>query len=91
MSYRLLFTEKAQNDAREHQKAGDRATLKKIKAILEELAEHPETGTGKVEQLKYELAGCWSGRINREHRIVYNIDNDAEVVTIFEMKSHYRR
>jgi len=41
-----------------------------------ELAEHPREGTGKPEMLKGDLAGYWSRRINREHRLVYSIEDE---------------
>ncbi|MBK8390124.1 MAG: Txe/YoeB family addiction module toxin [Saprospiraceae bacterium] len=47
--------------------------LNKISLLLEELTKHPFIGTGKPEQLKHILTGCWSRRINREHRLVYEV------------------
>jgi toxin YoeB len=56
--------------------------------LLEEISEHPFTGTGKPELLKYELAGLWSRRINREHRLVYQV-TDTTVIFILAAKGHY--
>jgi toxin YoeB len=87
MSFELDFTDKAKEDIAEHKKAGNTAILKKIKAFALELTEHPFTGTGKPEQLKYNLTGYWSRRINREHRLIYEVlDNSVVVLSAF---GHY--
>ncbi len=88
MSYRIDFTKQAKNDIDFHRKSGNKAVLKKINALLEELVEHPFTGTGKPEALKYDLAGLWSRRINHEHRLVYEVIGDT-IVVIVAAKEHY--
>jgi toxin YoeB len=55
--------------------------------LLDELTEHPYTGTGKPEPLKHQLSGCWSRRINREHRLVY--EEQDEMIIIHSAKGHY--
>ena len=86
-SYILRFSEQAKEDIRNHKKSGNKAVVNKITLLLEELTEHPFVGTGKPEQLKYELAGLWSRRINQEHRLVYQVFDD--VVVILSAKGHY--
>jgi toxin YoeB len=51
--------------------------------------EHPETGTGKPEQLKNNLAGLWSRRLNREHRLVFAINGKKVIVTIISAFGNY--
>ena len=87
MAYQLDFTDQAKEDIAAHQKAGNKAVLNKLLKLLNELAEHPFTGTGKPEALKHELAGCWSRRINQEHRLVYQVKD--EVVYVLSTKGHY--
>jgi toxin YoeB len=87
MGYHLDFTDKAKEDIAAHQKAGNKVVLKKLFTLLEELAHQPFTGTGKPELLKHELAGMWSRRINREHRLVYEVKGD--IVFILSVKGHY--
>ncbi len=65
----------------------DKATLKKINALVKEIDRTPFEGNGKPEPLKHNLAGWWSRRINLEHRIVYKIDNDA--IVILQCRYHY--
>ena len=56
--------------------------VKRIYKLLKELSEHPETGTGKPHQLKYEKAGIWSRNIDDKHRMLYVIDNDKVIVFV---------
>jgi toxin YoeB len=60
-----------------HWQESDKATLRKINALIKECLRHPFEGTGKPEPLKGDLAGSWSRRIDREHRLVYRVRNDA--------------
>ncbi len=87
MAYHLDFTDKAYLDIEFHKKSGNKAILKKILKLLEELTEAPYTGTGKPEPLKYNLTGLWSRRINKEHRLVYEVTD--ENIIILSLKGHY--
>mgnify|MGYP003710896977 CR=1 FL=1 len=70
MSYILEISKTALADIDKHKKTGDKATLKKIEKLLNELMEHPTEGTGQPEMLKYKLAGLYSRRINQNRRIL---------------------
>ncbi len=54
-------------------KSGDVSTIKRLEKIVIELSNHPTTGIGNQEPLKYNLSGFWSRRINKKDRIVYEI------------------
>lgn len=90
MSYELEFTRTAEEGLAAHARSGNKPLLRKISKLLEEIAEHPYTGTGKPEQLKYEFAGYWSRRINDEHRIVYSVDEGKVTVVIVSTRGHYK-
>ena len=89
MIYKVDFT----NTALEHidfwKKSGQRKLLKKIWSLIEELKHHPHTGTGQVEQLRGNLSGFWSRRIDKSNRIVYKIEEDRVIVTVISLKGHY--
>ena len=89
--YRLTLSEQAQADYVFFVKAGQVNVVKKIVALLKELEEHPYTGTGKPEPLKFNLSGCWSRRINSEHRIVYRVSEQRVEVLVLAMRYHYNR
>jgi toxin YoeB len=61
----------------------------KIDRIISELYEHPETGTGKPERLKFDLSGYWSRRINKKDRLIYLIEDQIIIVTVISALGHY--
>jgi len=65
----------------------DKKMLKKINELIKEIQRTPFEGKGKPEPLKYDLAGYWSRRIDREHRLVYQVVD--EKVLIFSCRYHY--
>lgn len=64
---------------------------KRIKLLLADILEHPYSGIGKPEALRYDLAGKWSRRITAEHRLVYHVVEDRVEVEILSMKYHYKK
>lgn len=83
MSYSIELTLDAENDIEKLKKSGDKKVLLKIDKLLNELREHPTSGTGKPEQLKYYETPTWSRRITDKHRLIYRIQEDKIVVLIF--------
>lgn len=82
----LTFHPKGWEDYQYWQTA-DRATLRKVNALIKECLRHPFEGTGKPEPLKSDLAGFWSRRIDREHRLVYRVS--ADTLEIAQCRHHY--
>lgn len=76
---RLVFTPKGWKDYLSWHDT-DRAMLKRINRILEDVLRDPFQGIGKPEPLRHALSGAWSRRINDEHRLVYLVDGDDIVV-----------
>ncbi len=87
MNYYLEFTDKASEDIADHKKSGNKTVLNKLLVLLEELNDHPYTGTGRPEQLKHALSGLWSRRINHQHRLIYEVSDT--IVYILSAKGHY--
>jgi len=87
--YKVTISEKARKHLQAIEKAGDKASLKKIEQIFFELEIHPESGTGKPEKLKFDLSGLWSRRINKKDRLVYSIENKIVTVTVVSILTHY--
>lgn len=90
MSYTLKLTPVAIEDIEFHKRSGNRAILKKLSVLFNELIVHPATGTGKPEEMKYNFAGYWSRRINSKHRLVYSIENEIVTVIILQARGHYK-
>ena len=82
----ILFTDDAWEDYLYWQQT-DKQTLKKINQLLKEIQRTPFTGIGKPEPLKHQLQGCWSRRINSEHRLVYEITDD--MLKVIGCRFHY--
>ena len=81
------FKTEALIDLEYWKKHGSKSEQKKIAELLQNIRDTPFFGTGKPELLKYELTGKWSRRINREHRIVYSVDDD--IITVYSLRGHY--
>ncbi len=83
---RLVFTPNGCADYTYWQSA-DRATLKRINRLIDDVLRDPSAGIGKPEPLRHAFAGCWSRRISEEHRHVYLVDGDD--VVILQARYHY--
>ncbi len=67
----------------------DKKMLKRINQLIKDIQRTPYQGIGNPEPLKYDLAGFWSRRIDREHRLVYQVF-DREIL-IYSCKYYYDR
>ena len=87
----VIYSEKAQKDREFWKKSGNKAVMNKITALIEDIQLHPYEGIGKPEPSKYHLAGRWSRRINKEHRIICKVteENTIEILDILSLKGHY--
>jgi len=65
----------------------DRNKALRIISLIKDLQRDPFKGIGKPEPLKHELKGCWSRRIDQEHRLVYQVT--ADKIRILACKYHY--
>jgi toxin YoeB len=82
----VTFTPTALDDLRYWLKT-DKRQAERVLALLEEIRRTPFEGTGKPEPLRFQLAGCWSRRIDREHRLIYQVE-ETEIVVI-ACRYHY--
>lgn len=89
MSYVIELTKTALEDIERHKKSGDLKVLKKIDELLNELLEHPHSGTGQPEILKNQTEATYSRRINRRHRLLYRIKEEIVTVLVLSAYSHY--
>ena len=65
----------------------DRKKALRILRLIQETQRDPFGGIGKPEPLKQELAGCWSKRIDNEHRLVYQVLDDK--IRLLACRYHY--
>ena len=65
----------------------DRKKALRVVNLIQDISRDPFGGIGKPEPLKHELSGCWSRRIDQEHRLVYQVTN--EKIRILACRYHY--
>jgi len=70
-------------------KRDEPAAYKKVESFIQELKEHPKTGTGHPEPLKGKPEGRWSRQISKKHRLVYRIYETEVVVLVIAAYGHY--
>ena len=87
--YRIVFSEDAKKDLKELNRKAPQAVAK-LSKLLDEVREHPRTGTGQVEPLKGYGGNVYSRRITREHRLVYRIYEEVVEVLVLSAFGHYR-
>jgi len=83
---RLVFTAHGWEDYL-YWRSTDRTTGKRINRLLQGIIRDPFTGIGKPEQLRHVLQGCWSRRIDDEHRLVYLVG--GEDIVVLQARYHY--
>jgi toxin YoeB len=86
VSWRVAFTRQAQKDARKLEASGLKPKAQELLAIL---AEDPFRKPPPFETLVGDLAGAYSRRINIQHRLVYQVLEEARVVKVLRLWSHY--
>jgi toxin YoeB len=65
----------------------DRRIALKIGDLIRDTLKTPFSGMGKPEALKHQFKGCWSRRINQEHRLIYQVTKTS--IIVFSCYSHY--
>ncbi|MEO8095687.1 MAG: Txe/YoeB family addiction module toxin [Pseudolysinimonas sp.] len=83
---RLTWDEDAWDDYLHWQQA-DRAILRRVNQLLQDVARNGNWGIGKPEPLKHGFQGYWSRRITDEHRLIYRIEGDE--IRIAACRYHY--
>lgn len=83
---KIVFAETAWEDYLYWQKT-DKRILKRINSLIKEISRSPFDGIGDPEPLKHNWSGFWSRRINKEHRLVYAVENNS--ILIAQCRYHY--
>lgn len=82
----IILTEQARDDIAFWNRT-DPSKTARIKELLKSIVQTPFSGIGKPEALKYSLTGCYSRRIDREHRLVYRLE--GENIIVLQCRYHY--
>ncbi len=86
MSWKIVFTKKAQKDAK---KLASSNLKSKAQIILGILSSNPYQNPPPYEKLVGDLEGTYSRRINIQHRIVYQVLEEQKAVKVLRMWTHY--
>lgn len=65
----------------------DKKMLKRINSLIKDIKRNPIDGIGNPEPLKHNWSGFWSRRIDHEHRLVYQVNDDN--IIIVQCRYHY--
>ena len=65
----------------------DKKIIKRINLLIKDIERNYYDGIDKLEQLKGNLSGWWSRRIDDTNRLVYRINNN--ILEIISCKTHY--
>ena len=87
MSWSLVYTRQAQKDAEKLAAAGLKPRAEALLAIL---VENPYQTPPTFEKLVGDLSGAYSRRISLQHRLVYQVLDDAKTVKVLRMWTHYQ-
>ncbi|MBV6341588.1 MAG: Txe/YoeB family addiction module toxin [Candidatus Magnetobacterium sp. LHC-1] len=88
MTWQLSIKAKAEDDLNWFRN-NDKPLYIKCFDLLTEVAHEPRRGRGKPKRLKYFDREVWSRRINHEHRLVYVIYPDEQLIEVISCRSHY--
>lgn len=83
---KIIFTKNSWEDYISWQ-SEDKKLIRKINELIKDIQRTPFEGKGKPEPLKYDLAGFWSRRIDREHRLVYQFSKNE--ILVYSCRFHY--
>ena len=86
MSWRILYTKQAQKDAKHLAAAG---LKEKAQGLLRLLEDDPFRSPPPYERLVGDLRGAYSRRINIQHRLVYQVLEEEQIVKVLRMWTHY--
>ena len=83
----IAYTQQALADIKYWKEMNNKTILVKITNLLLSIELDPFKGIGKPEPLKYKYTGLWRRRLNKEHRLIYQIFDSH--VLILSLKDHY--
>lgn len=86
MTWKLVYTKQAQKDAKKLASSGLKPKAQELLALIED---DPYRKPPPFEKLVGDLTGAYSRRLNIQHRLVYQVLEDEQVVKVLRLWSHY--
>ena len=82
----LVYAKQAQKDAKVLARSGLKPRAQRL---LDLISEDPYRTPPRVERLVGDLNGLYSRRINVQHRLVYDVDEEHHIIHVLRMWTHY--
>jgi Txe/YoeB family toxin of toxin-antitoxin system len=86
VTWEIVYTKRAQKDAKKLAAAGLKNNANEL---LDIIRENPFQTPPRFEKLVGDLAGAYSRRINVQHRLVYEVLENRKIIKIISMWTHY--
>jgi len=86
VSWQLVYTRQAQKDAKKLASSGLKG---KAKELLQVVESNPYQNPPPYEKLVGDLSGAYSRRINIQHRLVYQVLEEQNIIKVLRMWTHY--
>jgi toxin YoeB len=86
VKWKVVYTKQAQKDAKKIARSGLKS---KALELIEILGENPFQNPPPYEKLVGDLLGCYSRRINIQHRLVYQVLEKDHVVKVIRLWTRY--
>ncbi|OOF05227.1 toxin of toxin-antitoxin system [Salinivibrio sp. MA427] len=86
MTWKLVYTKQAQKDAKKLASSGLKPKAQELLALIKD---DPYRKPPPFEKLVGDLTGAYSRRINIQHRLVYQVLENEQVVKVLRLWSHY--
>lgn len=85
-NYSVQIKNSAKVDLRKIKKSNLKSQFEKV---VQTLKEDPYLPTQSFEKLKPTHEGWYSRRLNRQHRVVYKVNEEDKIVEIYSAWTHY--
>ncbi len=86
MNWTVILSRQAVKDAKNLARVGLKAQAEKLLLLLQR---DPFSTPARFEKLVGNLNGCYSRRINIQHRLIYRVDSEKRLVHVLRMWTHY--
>ena len=84
--YNVIFMTQAQKDAKKLTASGLKQKALKLLTIIQS---DPYQYPPEYEYLKGDMQGLISRRINKQHRLVYEVIEEDKIIKVYRMWTHY--
>lgn len=83
---RIIFVDESWEDY-QYWAETDKRMLGRINQLIKEISRNPFKGLGKPEPLRHQYKGYWSRRIDNEHRLIYKVEGNDQMIV--KCRFHY--